>query len=997
LPAPRALPSRRATLRRRLALCALAALCATVFAGSASAQEYPSDENATGRDGLQAASTPVHAGRSPTHASSPLANADALVRQAFERADRDLLDNWRLALLEDARAHLVLEEPREAEVLLKRALGTGPSGTTLTRIRVMQGLAALEGGQGARALEHFNAVEAASVPAPLHLELLKARAQRAAGQPDASIATYKRILAARPESNLLHIVRAELSDTLFAAGHCEEVDKGHAALLDLYPEYPQTHIALYQRAQCLIKLDRPREAFKLLHAVWFDFPYKEEGVKARILLDTAGAYGLEVPRDSNEALLDRATELRKRRYWSVAEDAFEELLAKVKTESGYTKLENDIRLQLALTAFERQDWETAIERLTQLEYDSRTPGRVAGLANDFVRLLLQRSWQRSGDAKTAEGILQERLKGRPSRVRDRELGEFYWDTGQYKLARKHLDRVLSKFDKNGWDYAFLLYKSGSYKQAEARFVDLARHASGLTRAQYVYWLGRAREMQGDNDGALAAFGEVAREYPLEYYSYQADNRVRDIEARRPIANTPQAERQTPRPVVAPRVVQASEPLAAPPELACNAEAGPWSPVPAGFFDEITDEHGLEQPVTGVALDEGAEPAAPARNDEPPRHHDARVMWDHAARVHWRGADLPPEAPEHPVDPHLPAYATPETLTGAARAAADRHGDLFPSLAAAAFLHDIGMHKEARLELRHVALEYRGLDRAFAKGARPAGDRAIPLSTLKWDHYIDHRGSSARGFWGVRTTERRFPVSKNRVQRAALAERQRAIYDRREALDHDLKRAMMEVGDYHMVRLMRLESGRWWRKPPEEARQEWSEAYPRAFPVLVQKYAAREGVNPYLLWALMTVESAYNPDSVSFADARGLLQVIPKTGNKVADSLGDNPFGPYDLLDPETSIRHGAWYFARLVEKYHGQEPFAIASYNGGPHNVARWYVHKHHIPTDEFVEEIPFTEARRYTKKVLRFLALFRRLYEGQRDLYVGQVMDPEFGDEPRY
>ncbi|MEO2163688.1 MAG: transglycosylase SLT domain-containing protein, partial [bacterium] len=103
------------------------------------------------------------------------------------------------------------------------------------------------------------------------------------------------------------------------------------------------------------------------------------------------------------------------------------------------------------------------------------------------------------------------------------------------------------------------------------------------------------------------------------------------------------------------------------------------------------------------------------------------------------------------------------------------------------------------------------------------------------------------------------------------------------------------------------------------------------------------------------------------------------------------------MAPETSIRHGAWYFARLIEKFKGQEPLAIASYNGGPHNVQMWLKHKAHIPLDEFVEEIPFNQARRYTKRVLRYLGLFLHLYEGSEGLYLGQNLSGDILVEPRY
>jgi soluble lytic murein transglycosylase len=158
------------------------------------------------------------------------------------------------------------------------------------------------------------------------------------------------------------------------------------------------------------------------------------------------------------------------------------------------------------------------------------------------------------------------------------------------------------------------------------------------------------------------------------------------------------------------------------------------------------------------------------------------------------------------------------------------------------------------------------------------------------------------------------------------------------------------------------------------------------------------MNPYLMWAIMTVESSYNPDSISPADAIGLMQVIPRTGIKVAEMLGDEDFGPFDLINEDVAIRHGAFYYSKLVEKFRGQELLAIAGYNGGPHRVAAWMDKRgDSMPMDEFVEEIPFTEARGYTKKVIRFLALYLRIYEGVDQLYIGQNMRMDYLPQPNF
>ena len=160
-----------------------------------------------------------------------------------------------------------------------------------------------------------------------------------------------------------------------------------------------------------------------------------------------------------------------------------------------------------------------------------------------------------------------------------------------------------------------------------------------------------------------------------------------------------------------------------------------------------------------------------------------------------------------------------------------------------------------------------------------------------------------------------------------------------------------------------------------------------------RHAADFGLDPFLIWSLMTVESSYNPLAISRAGARGLMQVMPHTGALVAGAMGWGDFGPAMLHEPEVSIEMSAWYFHQLLKKFNGQLPLAIAGYNAGPHRVALWLEKKGGLPLDEFVEEIPFREARGYTKKVLRHLALYRRIYLGESGPWVSQKIDPKFGD----
>lgn len=380
----------------------------------------------------------------------------------------------------------------------------------------------------------------------------------------------------------------------------------------------------------------------------------------------------------------------------------------------------------------------------------------------------------------------------------------------------------------------------------------------------------------------------------------------------------------------------------------------------------------------------------------------RVQFQRSARIHWKGRDDSEVAFERfsnghvvgPVPGPVRAYGD-DSHVGGVRAAAERAGDLFPSLVRTRWLHEIGLVKEARRAIRDAVLEFR----AITDRHRPANGRPHELPHERWTYLIDFRRYD-EGFWGYTgDSVKRYPVPDSWKGRRKLAKRQQKIWDRRRKLQPLFIDAMKEVGDYHLVRKFTLEKGGWYNRDPSGPTADlWRQAYPRAFPRKVVAESREHGINPYLIWALMTVESSYNPDSISHADAIGLLQVIPRTGIKVARWIGDEEFGPYDLIDEDVAIEHGVYYFSSLVRKFRGQELLAAAGYNGGPHRVAAWLKKRgSSMPHDEFVEEIPFDQARLYVKKVTRFLNLYMRLYEDRNRLYIGQNLDTDYRAQPNF
>lgn len=146
------------------------------------------------------------------------------------------------------------------------------------------------------------------------------------------------------------------------------------------------------------------------------------------------------------------------------------------------------------------------------------------------------------------------------------------------------------------------------------------------------------------------------------------------------------------------------------------------------------------------------------------------------------------------------------------------------------------------------------------------------------------------------------------------------------------------------------------------------AYPLDYVALLDYEAKLNGVDPLFLAALIRLESLWDPAAVSVADARGLTQVIPPTGEAIARSLGVPGFRVADLHRPAVSLRFGTWYFAQHLRRF-GSAHQALAAYNGGSGNVPRWTEAAGGPSVADFVEAVDFAETSAYVRVVLEYYA----------------------------
>jgi soluble lytic murein transglycosylase len=147
---------------------------------------------------------------------------------------------------------------------------------------------------------------------------------------------------------------------------------------------------------------------------------------------------------------------------------------------------------------------------------------------------------------------------------------------------------------------------------------------------------------------------------------------------------------------------------------------------------------------------------------------------------------------------------------------------------------------------------------------------------------------------------------------------------------------------------------------------WRILFPEAWWDTIKAESAKNNLDPYLVASLIRQESEFNPSVVSYANAYGLMQLLPSVGKSMAHEEGTSHFETFQLLDPATNIRLGTRYLRKMLDKFGGVTEYALAAYNAGDERVVDWEAAGPYHGIDEFVESIPFTQTREYVEGILR-------------------------------
>ncbi|MBN2886380.1 MAG: transglycosylase SLT domain-containing protein [Chromatiaceae bacterium] len=138
---------------------------------------------------------------------------------------------------------------------------------------------------------------------------------------------------------------------------------------------------------------------------------------------------------------------------------------------------------------------------------------------------------------------------------------------------------------------------------------------------------------------------------------------------------------------------------------------------------------------------------------------------------------------------------------------------------------------------------------------------------------------------------------------------------------------------------------------------------------VEAEAARHGLAPEWIFAVIRQESLFTPDIASHAGAVGLMQLLPETARALARARGEPEPSTLDLIEPTPNIALGSAYLARLSERF-DHVALATAAYNAGPGRVARWRPERAQA-ADLWILSIPFAETRAYVERVLAYRLIY--------------------------
>ena len=754
----------------------------------------------------------------------------------------------------------------------------------------------------------------------------------------AHAATFRR-------SPYYHLARAREIELSIEIG--EAAPQAIAEFIATYPDYPRLSHLRYAWAKVVYETSEgdssardKASAIETMQSLAFWNPKDRVSTLAKSWLES---HGIEMAVRSYEDIYRRVDNLRKIRFWDEAETAANEALATYRDNVP-------LLVESGRIAYERSDHALATERFEKL-FDFLDGETIDKVRPNGVRGYITRAYAYRGDCAKALDVFDAYVAHYGKKAQIEAKRDFALACGDietaYRLAQQ-LDIADTGLGLN--DFAFIAYIARDYATARRYYTAAIGKLTGTYKRRATYFLAQAtlkaaREAAETTETKATDIGQndaIKNEDKNSAKKDEKDSTKKSAQKTSKKDDKKSAKKKGNKKPKKSAIEQVS--VAAPTVEAAKR-----------LFQSIIDDDSNDYYaiLAWSRLDElSSSPSTSTIVVDLPNGNHTRSI-----------AKVRPNEDEYTFDERA--------LIANFDADVEKFAAAIPELRRVQFLHHAELYRERNALFRQIAIEVMGI----ARLANRPTIKNLWTTKLSIDgHLVDNRRNDT-GVWGMKLSVYAFdlPTIKQQSQRQAILERQTAIYDQRVALREFVQKTLVGFHDYYLSRRYTPSPKKTCGSPDNS--RECAIFYPHAYSAAVRAAAQRNGIHPELVWAIMNIESAFNHDSISHANAYGLLQIIPMTGYKVADALGVEDFGPYDLIKPEVSIAMGTWYFAQILHKFQGYATLSMAAYNGGPHQVARWLTaYSGKIDHDAFIELIPYNEARNYVKKGMARLLIFERI-----------------------
>ena len=153
----------------------------------------------------------------------------------------------------------------------------------------------------------------------------------------------------------------------------------------------------------------------------------------------------------------------------------------------------------------------------------------------------------------------------------------------------------------------------------------------------------------------------------------------------------------------------------------------------------------------------------------------------------------------------------------------------------------------------------------------------------------------------------------------------------------------------------------------------SVVFPGPYEDLIKQFASKYNVPEALVFAIIRQESAFNPNVRSWADAFGLMQMIPEKASELSKKY-QIPYREFnDLYDPQLNLELGTVLLSELRTLFSSKFAQSVAAYNASTDVIAVWERERFNGNYLEFIEMIPYEETRNYIKLVFRNYITYKR------------------------